>query len=307
MNMSSDQTRSNEFNTPVLLLVYNRPHQVERIVDELKGWGVKQIFISSDGPKNNKKDKQKVQQVRDQLKKLSQVKILEHKQNLGCQAGVRAGINWFFSHVEKGIIIESDLQADSTFFPYAQELLSKFHNDERVMSISGANLHPTISKNIKESYFFSKHAFVWGWATWRSSWALFEEVYTNRQTILADTELWKDLKQTHLAPKIDVIRAALEGTVDSWAYIWSLAHALNSALCAVPHTNLVTNKGFEESASHTKIRTAYADMPTQSLKFPLTHPTQQLPLHRFENTVANDSRLMQVLLSVIRGHIAKYF
>ncbi|MCB9192553.1 MAG: hypothetical protein H6602_12900 [Flavobacteriales bacterium] len=37
--------------TPVLLLVYNRPKQTEQVLKRLKECGVKNVFVSADGPK----------------------------------------------------------------------------------------------------------------------------------------------------------------------------------------------------------------------------------------------------------------
>ena len=42
---------------PVLLLVYNRPKETQNILRHLENLNVKNLFISLDGPKNNKKDK----------------------------------------------------------------------------------------------------------------------------------------------------------------------------------------------------------------------------------------------------------
>ena len=45
---------------PVLLLVYNRPKETQNILRHLENLNVKNLFITLDGPKNNKKDKEEL-------------------------------------------------------------------------------------------------------------------------------------------------------------------------------------------------------------------------------------------------------
>ena len=51
--------------------------------------------------------------------------------NLGCKVGVVKAINWFFKHVDEGIIMEDDNLAHPDFFVFCQKLLQKYRFDKR--------------------------------------------------------------------------------------------------------------------------------------------------------------------------------
>ena len=67
------------------------------------------------------------------------VHTLFREQNLGCKLAVSEAINWFFEHVEAGVILEDDCLPHPMFFPFCAELLERYRDDERVMVISGNN------------------------------------------------------------------------------------------------------------------------------------------------------------------------
>ena len=90
------------------------------------------------------------------------------------RTGVSTGLDWVFEQVEEAIILEDDCLPHPTFFRYCQELLEKYRNDTRIMMISGDNFQ--FGRNKTEySYYFSRYTHVWGWATWKRSWSLFDE------------------------------------------------------------------------------------------------------------------------------------
>ena len=63
------------------------------------------------------------------------------------------------------------------FFPYCEELLERYRDDERVIHISGSQLLP--EPPTKWSYHFSRGPAIWGWATWRRAWRLFDVELTD--------------------------------------------------------------------------------------------------------------------------------
>ena len=75
--------------TPVLLLVYNRPEQTFRVLQRLKEFGVTTIFVSGDGPKS-KDDRIKTDEVKSCVNRfssiISNVQFLE--KNEGCKKAV---------------------------------------------------------------------------------------------------------------------------------------------------------------------------------------------------------------------------
>ena len=59
--------------------------------------------------------------------------------NLGCRKGVTAGIDWFFSNEEMGIILEDDCIPSLSFFQFCDQMLLEYQFNEKVFMISGHN------------------------------------------------------------------------------------------------------------------------------------------------------------------------
>lgn len=53
---------------------------------------------------------------------------------------MRSGISNTLAKVETTIVIDDDIVPLPRFFPYCQELLSRYREDERIFLISGNNL-----------------------------------------------------------------------------------------------------------------------------------------------------------------------
>jgi len=106
--------------TPVLLLIYNRPESTKRVLQRLQKLGVRKLYVWGDGPKNTKDDK-RVSKVKEHLIpfELMIKKSRFSSDNNGCRKSVLGGINWFFSHVNEGIILEDDCLPSPHFFSFS--------------------------------------------------------------------------------------------------------------------------------------------------------------------------------------------
>jgi hypothetical protein len=100
------------------------------------------------------------------------VQTLFFDQNLGCRDAMSRGIDWFFSKVDEGIILEDDCLPDFSFFNFCQQLLERYRHDERVMMISGDSFLFG-RKKFEASYHFSKCSHL-GVATWSRAWSHYD-------------------------------------------------------------------------------------------------------------------------------------
>lgn len=140
------------------------------------------------------------------------------------------------------------------------------------MAISGSNFQNQ-DFQIKESYYFSKYAHCWGWATWKRAWNYYDD----------QMSFWPDIKRQKKLEAVsdgwltrlyweNVFDALYKDKINSWAYRWQLACWANSGLTILPKVNLVENIGFGALATHTLRSDSRAQKPAQRLKFPLIHP-----------------------------------
>ena len=187
-----------QFNTPILLLMFNRPNSTERVFTTIRQIQPKQLFISSDGPRNSKAGEKEIvenlqKKILDSIDWPCEVKTLFRKTNLGCKYAVSEAISWFFQQVEQGIILEDDCIPHISFFHYCQELLEIYKENEQIFSISGYNRQR--QSKIQEDYFFSKYFSSWGWATWKRAWEVID-INLNKAQELLSKENSKNIFQT---------------------------------------------------------------------------------------------------------------
>ncbi|MGH8678071.1 MAG: hypothetical protein ACREUQ_06950, partial [Burkholderiales bacterium] len=262
---------------PVLVVAFNRPRMTSKVFEALKLAKPKKLFFAVDGPRQGRsEDAALVRSVRELMSDVDwscEVETLFRDTNLGCKAAVSQAISWFFDHVEEGIVLEDDCIAHESYFPFAEELLTRFRDDERVMMISGDNFQRGAPRT-NYSYYFSRYTHIWGWATWRRAWRL----YDHRM------KAWPELREGRwLLDVLGDARAAdywgriFEETYSerntSWAYRWMFSTWVQSGLTVLPNVNLVSNIGFGELATNTHQRDdSISAVGVAEMAFPLKHP-----------------------------------
>src|SRR5665647_1896663 len=115
------------FDTPVLFIIFNRPDTTQRVWDEIRRAKPARIFVAADAFREGNEDEfKRCEQVRAIVKDVDwecDVQYLFQDINLGCKLGVSTAINWFFDHVDEGIILEDDCLPHPDFFKYCLHYL----------------------------------------------------------------------------------------------------------------------------------------------------------------------------------------
>ena len=166
-----------QLETPILFLTYKRFETTEKVFESIKKAKPKKLYFVSNAPKNNDKiEIEKVLKVRSLIKLINwecEVITLFRDAHLEVKESIPFSIDWFFQHEEKGIILEDDCVPSQTFYHFCQELLEYYENDESVYSIGGCCFLD--DKNLLDNeYRFSKHTYIWGWATWKRAWLKYD-------------------------------------------------------------------------------------------------------------------------------------
>ena len=165
------------FDVPVAIFAFNRPNLTRRIFDAVAERRPQRLFLVADGPRADcPEDNAPCDEVRKILMEVSwpcEVATNFSDRNLGCGRRMSSGIDWLFEHVDAAILIEDDCLPAPPFFDFCSAMLSRFANDQRIGLVSGSNFtwrHVQPSA----SYYFSRYTHIWGWATWRRSWAHYD-------------------------------------------------------------------------------------------------------------------------------------
>ncbi len=277
-NISSEPfTPPHPLKTAVLFLIFNRLDTTKHVFEAIRLTRPPRLYIAADGPRDSRPgEDNKVKAVRDyvigHIDWDCEVKTLFREKNLGCKYGVSGGIDWFFENEEMGIILEDDCLPHPSFFMFCEELLERYHEDQRIGIISGDNFQFG-KRRTSDSYYFSRYAHIWGWASWRRTWKKYDVAmkqwpYVKKNDFLSD--ILRHKKQVRYWTKI--FNDVFNNKIDTWDYQLYFACLINSMLNIMPNDNLISNIGFGDNASHTSQINKFSEMPVSEMSFPLLHP-----------------------------------
>jgi hypothetical protein len=272
MKISSDQ-----FDVPVALLVYNRPQFTASMLAPLRSIRPRRLLVVADGPNAARAgDERQCREVTEVLETIDwpcQIDVNRASTNLGCRKRVQTGLDWVFETVDRAVIVEDDCVLDPSFFPFSRELLNLYEGNERVHVIGAGNGQLGFETG-PDSYYFSRYPMIWGWATWRRTWKIYDR----------DIDAWPSLKtQAWLQDFLEDALAAqywtysfdqIRGGFDTWDYSLTFSSWKANGLSICPRTNLVKNIGWGHDSTHTNDpQSVFANMPLEPLTFPLKHPS----------------------------------
>lgn len=265
---------------PVLFLVFNRPDVTARVFQILQRMQPPRLYVAADGPRESRPAEgslcEQTRAIATAVDWPCEVFTLFRETNFGCKRAVSSAISWFFDREVQGIVLEDDCLPEPSFFDYCDELLDRYRNDDRVMCISGDNF---ISSHWQpeHSYYFSRYAHIWGWASWARAW----EHYRVDLAAPGDDRIEEVLERTfpgsarlrdHWEALLTEVAA---GRIDTWDYQWTYALWRKQGLSCVPRVNLISNIGFGAGATHTvHAESKLASLAVARLRQPLEHPAQ---------------------------------
>lgn len=261
-----------EINIPVVFITYIRIDTVKKTFEQIRKAKPRKFYYISDAGKNEE-DKIKVGEVKRYVEEHVDWKC-EFKrnyahENMGVKKRIQSGLDWVFENEESAIIIEDDVFVSLSFFEFAQEMLFRYKDDERIAAVTSNKRAP---KDCYEySYSFSRFSSIWGWATWKRAWCSHDK----------DASNWKEVKKEKLLRKEYSLQIALmierevEAVIsqenDTWDTQWFLSRAVSKSLEIQPNVELSINIGNNfHNASHKPI--IYVHDGLEEIEFPLKHP-----------------------------------
>ena len=265
------------YNTPILFLVFNRPDTTQVVFNRIREVQPARLYIAADAPREGRDDeKLRCKEVKEIVSKVDwpcEVRHLYRDKNLGCKIAISSAISWFFEQEEQGIILEDDCLPDLSFFPFCEELLERYKDDQRIGHIGGNCFLPGIVKN-GWSYDFCNITHIWGWATWRRVWKNmdvnfpFWEKYPERRKSLFCNK-WEEIYFNSFIPDALYHRHGL----NPWGVFYYYMLRTQHQSSIYPSVNLVTNIGLgDPNATHTTKNAHKLFVPSTPIHFPLKHP-----------------------------------
>lgn len=268
----------NSFNTPILLVIFNRPEVTRHTFEAIRLARPSKLFIATDGYRPDRAGEkelcERTKQIVANVDWPCEVYTDYLTTNIGPCKRLPSAIDWFFENVEQGIILEDDCLPNRSFFSFCQELLEKYKTEEKIMSISGSNFQ---EKRIGEaSYYFSFYPVGWGWATWRRAWKLFDREMKQYPSFVKENKIKNiipDKKNNEQGYWLNFLKKEYEGKYIYWDLKWAFSHWSNGAVSIVPNYNLITNVGFGQDATHSKEDVGLS-IPAKEMDNVIIHPKE---------------------------------
>jgi len=241
----------------VLLINFNRVDATKKSLQAIRNWKPVKLYLACDGPRaDHPEDVKTIESVKALLTKIDwpcEVQQLYQSKNLGCKNGPLSAIDWLFENESKGIILEDDCIPSLSFFDFASAMLEQYEANDKIWHIAGSNFI-NLPKTNSDSYFFSKYPHIWGWATWRSRWLNAKRNYEELEQ-LSKNEFITDILADQ--PQFQYWNQAFElcrdNKMDAWDYMWTYSMWVEQKFAIIPALNMVSNIGFEKSATHHKV------------------------------------------------------
>lgn len=256
---------TNMLQTPVLFIIFNRPDTVRNVFEVIRQVKPLRLYVACDGPRKERPDEvSRCNESKDIIGQIDwecELKTCYLTENKGPALAPYTFIKWFFKEEEKGIVLEHDCLPETDFFQYAEHLLDRFRNDERIGIISGTNFD--CRPNDIDSYYFSAYDHIWGWASWRRV----IDLYTLEVPSYSSEELDRILRFYFDTPEEKaywktIFKQIRRNKIRTWDYHLSFALWEKKMLSVIPTKNLVSNIGFGQDA----VNTVNPDSPMANLR-----------------------------------------
>lgn len=247
-------------------MAYNRPDQVEGLLNSLRPFAPETIMVSVDGPKSSSLDKERVSGVIRALEAIdwtADIKFLIREKNVGIRRAVPDAVNWALREHNQIIVIEDDVRVGKDFFFFMEYALQAFENDPRIGHVSGYNAIPENVITEQEAICRgSIYPESYAWGTWKKKWQSYSdsipELRLSRLKELTGS-IWSALEW-----KINFSNARKD-KVNTWAYRWVASLWFNNLLSVSPNANITEYRG-RDSGTHTRTVPRWSELPLQSLR-----------------------------------------
>lgn len=263
--------------TPVVMIIFKKLDTTKRVFEKVRAAAPNKLYVISDAPRKYVEgEDEKVQEVRKYIDSHIDwdCEVIRDyaEQNMGCGKRIASGLDRVFQNEEQAIILEDDCVPHDTFFRYCQEMLEHYKDDNRVLMIGGNNPVEQLY-DTKEDYIFSRVPFMWGWATWKRSWNLYDYKLStwpqNRKNPLIAQAIPNKRARCFYTTEFEVLH---QGKYDDvWDYQFMYVGIMNNMFGILPSKSHVENVGFVEDATHTYDMPDWINRNVTPVNFPIKY------------------------------------
>ena len=298
-------------NTPVLFETFARPEYARKAFDAIKKVQPKVLYFYSNKAREDRPDEiKRNEEVRSFIKEIDwdcDLHTFFRDKYVDVFTSLWGSLDWFFDNVKEGIVIEEDVVTCPSFYEYMSLLIEKYRENRKVWMVSGNNALPESSpKNM--SYFPTRFADIYGWATWADRWHSLDRDM-NRWPSFQKSKDYHDYYDDFFQRKLQkVYYNQVYNNIEnyhSWDIVMNYTMALKKAYCLMPFTNLSADIGVA-GANHKEV--AETERPlskilidSERFPFEIGEPQEIVP-----TSFDRDFYLKNRVFGLIRRKLNKY-
>ncbi len=269
------------FDTPVVLILFNRPHRIRELVQTLRVIQPRRILAIADGPRaSHPSDPNACRLARSVLDEIDWPCSIEREFseiNLGCDQRIVTGLNWVFSRVDRAIVLEDDILPHPSFLPWAAAMLDRFGEDPSVGIICGRNpLGRWGSPD--QDHIRARFGSIWGWAGTAKAWQRIQAHPLDGDPNQVATDVGRlnldPLLAAHWTLALQMFR---RGELAAWDVIFCLRACLAGLDAIHSPVNLTRNTGIGPEATRTFFEDDFSALLDAREARPLRTSSAQLP------------------------------
>jgi hypothetical protein len=232
----------------VLLVGYNRPDLLIKRIKELSKENIVNFYISIDGGEASQTREMEIfkEFAMNELESVPNLSITHEEKNLGLVKHMTTKISQVLSKHEYIIVIEDDVKVSKSFLVNMVSGLNYLKTKKKLGVVSGWS--PVAIPLIRNKWRMGKYVYIWGWATSRSVWQLYQYDLSAENMILEleNSSTWakySNLQQASWLSKFNKIK-------NNPFYTWDIQffyHCLkNNYEILSPLFSMTGNEGFED-------------------------------------------------------------
>lgn len=279
----------NTCTVPVLFITFARPGYARVVFNKiLQAKPRKLYFYSNKAVPDDVEQLAANDHVRSFVREINwecELHLFFRESHVDVYTSVLSALDWVFDNEEEAIILEEDCVPSLAFFDYCRQLLPIYKDDIRVWLISGDNFFPNYNPSGYD-YIFSRYAYQWGWATWRSRWCQVRKediLFKEMKEYKLYNQLFPGREEAQKRLEIDERAFAWIQNKPCWDYLFGFTVKSHGGFGIVPVENLVSNIGTQGHHSSQENRlTNNKEILLHSNYEILNHPPFVVPDYRYD-------------------------
>lgn len=257
MVIKCDNTMKDANLAPIILFLYNRLDHTKRTVEALQRndlAGESDLYVFCDGPKNDSTQEQikkvlEVQDYADTIEGFKHVFVQKQQVNKGLANSVISGVSEVIEKYGKVVVVEDDILTHPFFLRYMNDCLDTYQDRKDIYMIGGYNYNIKIPHSYRDDVYVVYRSCSWGWATWKECWDLADWEVSDYQLMCNNMSLQSKFNRGG-GDMFPMLKAQMEGKIDSWAIRWDYSMYKHDALCLHPIMSMCDNCGLDGSGVH---------------------------------------------------------